>query len=160
MKELVNKEKIYLEDYEVNVNPYLTFNQIDTIVNAILEEDNFLGRQMVKDMYIIKFATDIEMTEEVTSDEYDKYILSGLLDEIKPNIINLYLVDKLVNKADSIEISVKKSLNSLETTIDNFLVGTEKILDKAQKKLPKEMKNLNVQEIMGLIKSKVSAIDK
>ena len=40
MKEIKAMDKVYLEEYDVHVNPYLTYAQIQAIVNGVKSLDS------------------------------------------------------------------------------------------------------------------------
>ena len=59
MKEIKAMDKAYLDGYDVYVNPYLTYAQIQAIVNGVKGLDSWAEREQNIDMCVLAFATDI-----------------------------------------------------------------------------------------------------
>ena len=98
------KEKvIYSTTYDINIRQYLTYAQIQQIVNAVemasKEDDSWSARQTNIDMLVLKHATDIgkEKLEEVGHEMFD---ISGLMDCVRDNVIN---IDEVYNALDYTE---------------------------------------------------------
>ena len=91
MKELKELEPIYLKDYDVKVNQYLSLSEVQKIINEVLLVDNFEERESIIDYLLLCYCTDIDRKriDELGSDIFVK---SGLIDRVKDNIKNL---DKL-----------------------------------------------------------------
>lgn len=92
MKELKELNSIYLENFDVEVCPYLSLSQIQKIINEVLLVDNFEEKESIIDYLILCYCTNIG------KDNIDKlgseiFIKSGLMDEVKSNIKNF---DKLI----------------------------------------------------------------
>ena len=59
MKEIKKENKLYLNDYDINVSPYLTYAEIQTIANKVKALDSWAEREETIDMYVLYFSTDI-----------------------------------------------------------------------------------------------------
>lgn len=124
MKEIKNINTLYLEDYDVYVNPYLTYSQIQQIVNAIKMCSDWSTKQTNIDMLILYHVTDItkETLEKYTHDEL---LQSGLIDEVCKKIKNL---DQLYKA-----ISWSEGSNCVERLIGDFLGQMNSVVDTAIK---------------------------
>ena len=78
------KEKvIHSNTYDIDIRQYLTYAQIQQIVNAVemasKEDDSWSARQTNIDMLVLMHATDIgkEKLEEVG---HEMFVMSGLMD--------------------------------------------------------------------------------
>lgn len=91
MKELKELEPIYLQNYDVKVNQYLSLSEIQKIINEVLLVENFEERESIIDYLLLCYCTDInrDIIDELGA---DIFIKSGLMDQVKSNIKNL---DKL-----------------------------------------------------------------
>lgn len=118
------------------INTYLKYNEIKDIVSACKNMEDFLDRKFIKDMYLIKFTTDIKITDETSNEDYDKYISDGTIDEIYKTVKNISILDNAIKDSLSIENSVIRAEKSLEGFLDN--IG--KSLDKVTDSLPKSSK--------------------
>ena len=92
MKELKELSSIYLKDFDVEVRPYLSLSQIQKIINEVLLVNNFEERESIIDYLILCYCTNIEQ-KRIDELGADIFIQSGLMDEIKNNIVNF---DKLI----------------------------------------------------------------
>lgn len=112
MKEIKVKENIYLEDFDVHVNQYLTYAQIQQIVNAVIVFDTWSERHQNIDMLILYHATDINKDE---LEKYDIDILkqSGLIDAVKNNIVNLNELNEAIEYTTSVQRSLSQILKQM-----------------------------------------------
>ena len=107
MKQLEKAKDIYLKEYEVNVHPYLTLEQIDLIVKGICEIDTneFADRKMCEDGLILFYATDM-VKEEIESIPYEDLVGSGLIKAVKDQIGNIGSIQEGLNYAESLSRSL------------------------------------------------------
>ena len=64
MKEnIMSKEPVEIEEYGIKVNQYLTYSQIQSIVDGLKKLDSWAERQQSIDMCILYFATDLKKEE-------------------------------------------------------------------------------------------------
>ena len=87
------KEKvIHSNTYDIDIQQYLTYAQIQQIVNAVemasKENDSWSARQTNIDMLVLMHTTDIgkEKLEEVG---HEMFVMSGLMDCVRDNVINI-----------------------------------------------------------------------
>ena len=60
MKEI--KRKIYYnEEFDININYYLTYAEIQAIADSVVKLESWAERQTNIDMLVLKYATDIPM---------------------------------------------------------------------------------------------------
>lgn len=112
MNEIKNLEPVYLKQYDIHVNRYLTYAQIQQIVNAIIKFDTWTEREQTKDMLILYHATDIgiEKLEEIS---IDTMLCSRLIDDVKNCIENLLSIDDAIKYTESIQRSLSQIVNKL-----------------------------------------------
>ena len=116
MKELKELEPIYLQNYDVKVNQYLSLSEIQKIINEVLLVENFEERESIIDYLLLCYCTDInrDIIDELGA---DIFIKSGLMDQVKSNIKNL---DKLLEGIAYHE-STGKALRTIAKNIpDDF----------------------------------------
>lgn len=107
---------------------YLTADEIGVVVSAMLEKDNEYERQMAKYGVVAQFLELVEVKDGMDcSDMYTELVKNGI--DLDTQIINLYLVDKIVDK----ELGVAK-------TVGAILSGVIEQADEALKSIdPKAM---------------------
>ena len=123
MKEIKGNQTVYLEDYDVTVNKYLTYAQIQQIANAVVEasvndsDDTWANRQTNIDMLVLYHATDIgkEKLEEIG---HDNLLTSGLIDAVRYRIENLYSVDDAIDYIENNQRAINKLLKSLPKVLE------------------------------------------
>ena len=123
MKEIKGNQTVYLEDYDVTVNKYLTYAQIQQIANAVVaasvndSDDTWANRQTNIDMLMLYHATDIgkEKLEEIG---HDNLLTSGLIDAVRYRIENLYDVNNAIDYIENNQRAISKILKSLPKVLE------------------------------------------
>ena len=124
MKEIKGNQTVYLEDYDITVNKYLTYAQIQQIANAVVEasvndsDDTWANRETNIDMLMLYHATDIgkEKLEEIG---HDALLTSGLIDAVRYRIENLYSVDDAIDYIENNQRAINKMLKSLPKILED-----------------------------------------
>ena len=123
MKEIKGNQTVYLEDYDITVNKYLTYAQIQQIANAVVEasandsEDTWANRETNIDMLMLYHATDIgkEKLEEIG---HDVLLTSGLIDAVRYRIENIYSVNDAIDYIENNQRAINKLLKSLPKVLE------------------------------------------
>ena len=122
MKELKAAERVYLEQYDVHVNRYLTLAQIQQIVNAIKVFDTWAEREQNKNMLVLYHVTDIGK-EALESSDYDLLQSSGLIDSVLDCVMNFYDIDKALDWTESTQRGlaqiIKDGLPQIRKILEN-----------------------------------------
>lgn len=124
MKEIKGNQTVYLEDYDVTVNKYLTYAQIQQIANAVVAasandaDDTWANRETNFDMLMLYHATDIgkEKLEEIG---HDALLTSGLIETVRCCIENLYNVDEAIDYIENNQRAINKMLKSLPKILED-----------------------------------------
>lgn len=125
MKELKPNITTYLEDYDITVNAYLTYAQIQQIANAMMKFDTWAERAENRDMLMLLHATDIGK-ENLEKYSYDDLLTSGLVDAVSYEIVNLYEIDNAVQYQESLNVALKK----LSAELPSMLKPLEEVIQK------------------------------
>ena len=123
MKEIKGNQTVYLEDYDITVNKYLTYAQIQQIANAVVavsvndSDDTWANRETSIDMLMLYHATDIgkEKLEEIG---HDALLTSGLIEAVRCCIENLYNVDEAIDYIENNQRAINKMLKSLPKVLE------------------------------------------
>lgn len=121
MKELKGLKTKYLENYDVEVNQYLTFSQIQEIINSVLQSETFEERENTIDYLLLVLCTNIEK-EKVDELGPDIFVESGLMSEVKNSIKN---IDKLYEGIAYHE-STGKALREISKSLPIYLEEMKK----------------------------------
>ena len=112
MKEIKAMDKVYLEEYDVHVNPYLTYAQIQAIVNGVKGLDSWAERAQNIDMCVLAFATDIP-TEKLEELGHDALLQSGLINAVMWEIKNLHRVYGAIEYTESTKRALAQIIKAL-----------------------------------------------
>ena len=112
MKEIKAMDKVYLEEYDVHVNPYLTYAQIQAIVNGVKGLDSWAEREQNIDMCVLAFATDIP-TEKLEELGHDALLQSGLINAVMWEIKNLHRVYGAIEYTESTKRALAQIIKAL-----------------------------------------------
>ena len=123
MKEIKGTQTVYLEDYDITVNKYLTYAQIQQIANAVVavsandSDDTWANRQTNIDMLMLYHATDIgkEKLEEIG---HDDLLTSGLIHAVREQIKNYYEIFEAINYIEDNQRAIGKLLKSLPKILE------------------------------------------
>ena len=123
MKEIKGNQTVYLEDYDITVNKYLTYAQIQQIANAVVAasandaDDTWANRQTNIDMLMLYHATDIgkEKLEEIG---HNDLLTSGLIEAVRYRIENLYNIDAAIDYIENNQRAINKLLKSLPKVLE------------------------------------------
>lgn len=99
MKEL-KKETIYLKEYDVTVNAYLTPNQIEAIALEVIKLPSWIEREQTICYHVLKYATDIN-GETLDNLDPNTIVASGLWCEVEYEVRNLHEISEAVKFYES-----------------------------------------------------------
>lgn len=85
-------KNIYLSEvYGININQFLTYAQIQKIIETTMQYKTWAERQTNIDMMILCYATDIGV-DVVQATGIDAFVESGLLDEVYSVVENIHQI--------------------------------------------------------------------
>ena len=113
MKELKKPENVYLEKYDISVKPYLSYDEIQVILNAVEQFDTWSERQTNIDVLMLYFCTDIgkDKIEEIG---HELLLSSGLIDDVRRKVVNMNEVYAGLAYNDSISREMKLIMKDLK----------------------------------------------
>lgn len=127
MKEIKRKTH-YLEEFDINVNDYLTYAEIQVIVDSIIKFNTWSERQTNIDMLVLNFATDIG-AEKLQEIGHEALLESGLIDEVNNHIANYTQIYEGVRYTESIV----KALNDIVKLFPQYQKQIEAVMKNASK---------------------------
>lgn len=121
------KEKvIHSNTYDIDIRQYLTYAQIQQIVNAIEatsgSDDSWSTRQTNIDMLVLFHATDIskEKLEEIG---HEALLACGLIDEVNNTIVNLCQIYEAIGFTESMARVGFKFISQLPKALSNEAIS-------------------------------------
>lgn len=117
------KSKIYHDDeFDIDINEYLTYAQIQQIVNAVIkaskENDSWSERQTNIDMLVLFHATNIgkEKLEEIG---HEALLTIGLISRVNCHVMNLQKVYEAIDFTESWKRAGFKFVSQLPELMNN-----------------------------------------
>lgn len=127
LKEIKRKTH-YIEEFDINVNDYLTYAEIQVIVNSIIKFDTWSERQTNIDMLVLNFATDIG-AEKLQEIGHESLLESGLIDAVNNHIVNYTQIYEGIRYTESIV----KALNDIVKLFPQYQKQIEAVMKDASK---------------------------
>ena len=126
---MINLKKQKTIEKEIEVETYLTYAQIQNIVNAVCKFDTWAEREQNIDILLLHYATDL------TDEEIEKYghiilLQSGVIDKVKESVKNF---DKIYEAIAYTE-SIGRSLASISKQLPDIVEKVKKNVIKSSKK--------------------------
>ena len=117
------KEKVvHSTTYDIDIRQYLTYAQIQQIVNAVEKaaqtDDSWATRETNIDMLVLYHATNLgkEKLEEIG---HETLLQSGLIGKVKAQIVNYYQLNEALNFTESLPRAAYKLISQLPKAFDN-----------------------------------------
>lgn len=112
MKELNPIGKKYLEEYDIYVNPYLTYAQIQQISNAMSLDWKWAEGQENLDMLVLFHATNLTK-EQIEEIGHETLFSSGLIETVYKSIHNLSQLKEALDYKQSFARSMTQIIKNL-----------------------------------------------
>lgn len=126
------KERVYYsEGYDIDIQRYLTYAQIQQIVNAVVaaskDDDSWSARQTNIDMLVLMQATNIgkDKLEEIG---HEMLVKSGLVEYVMSNVLNIGEIYMALDYTESLTRAGSKMMTELAKVIktDTFKAAIKK----------------------------------
>lgn len=137
MKDLKVKDTniFHSERFDIDIQRYLPIEKVKLIVQELLEVDDVTDRKIMLDWYLLLFATNVSVDENISIEKYNYFMQILLIDEVEYECSSYGLICDLLSEAESVENTIKKLARSLEESTNKMV-----------KKMPSKQK---VEKIMG-----------
>lgn len=137
MKDLKVKDTniFHSERFDIDIQRYLPIEKVKLIVQELLEVDDVTDRKIMLDWYLLLFATNVGVDENISIEKYNYFMQILLIDEVEYECNSYGLICDLLSEAESVENTIKKLARSLEESTNKMV-----------KKMPSKQK---VEKIMG-----------
>ena len=137
MKDLKVKDTniFHSERFDIDIQRYLPIEKVKLIVQELLEVDDVTDRKIMLDWYLLLFATNVGVDENISIEKYNYFMQILLIDEVEYECSSYGLICDLLSEAESVENTIKKLARSLEESTNKMV-----------KKMPSKQK---VEKIMG-----------
>lgn len=126
---MVNLQEVNLIEKEITVNPYLTYSQIQNIVNAVCQFDSWADREQNMDVLLLYYATNLSK-EDIEEYGHEALLQSGIIDEVRANVKNFGQIREAIAYTQSVE----KSLAAISKQLPKIVEDVKKNGFKPSKK--------------------------
>lgn len=132
--ELKRPANIYLEDLEIEIIPFLTWEVIKYIGDVLIQlDDTYDVREVSKHALILKFCTDLT-DDEISGLGFETLWANGYIDEIESHIRNIDKIDEYIEHETNPNKEMCKLLKELEKLIESGKkVNWKKVFKQAEK---------------------------
>ncbi len=132
--ELKRPANVYLEDLEIEIIPFLTWEVIKYIGDVLIQlDDTYDVREVSKHALILKFCTDLT-DDEISGLDFETIWANGYIDEIESHIRNIDKIDEYIEHETNPNKEMCKLLKELEKLIESGKkVNWKKVLKQAEK---------------------------
>ena len=132
--ELKRPANIYLEDLEIEIIPFLTWEVIKYIGDVLIQlDDTYDVREVSKHALILKFCTDLT-DDEISGLDFETIWANGYINEIESHIRNIDKIDEYIEHETNPNKEMCKLLKELEKLIESGKkVNWKKVLKQAEK---------------------------
>lgn len=111
------KETTYLDKYDVTVNRYLTYAQIQQIAESTMKFHTWAERQQNIDMLILVHATDMTV-EKIEKHTHDELLQCSLIDEVMFHVDNVYRIYDALEYQESTQRALAQILGEINKFMD------------------------------------------
>ena len=127
MKEnIMSKEPVEIKEYGIKVNQYLTYSQIQSIVDGLKKLNSWEERQQSIDMCILYFATDLKK-EEIEAHDHDYWLKTGVIEEVHDRIENIFQLYDAIKYEESLQ----KSITQIARELPRFSNKVDEVMKNA-----------------------------
>ena len=115
---MVNLQEVNLIEKEITVNPYLTYSQIQNIVNAVCQFDSWADREQNMDVLLLYYTTNLSK-EDIEEYGHEALLQSGIIDEVRANVKNFGQVREAIAYTQSVEKSLAAISKQLPKIVED-----------------------------------------
>lgn len=119
-------EPICLSDYEVSVNPYLTYSQIQNIASEAMKYQTWHERNEIIDYMLLCYATDA-VREEIDNTGHEALLSCGLIDKVKETVVNYHRIYEALEYEESLIKQIAMVMEALpkivKETVEKVIIN-------------------------------------
>lgn len=124
------QEKVYHNnEFDININQYLSYAQIQNIINTTLKLDSWAERQTNIDMLILAYATDMGV-EAIQEKGHELLLKSGLINTVTKSVLNINQIYEGIKSTESVARGLSyivKELPKYKEQIDKAIKNVDRI---------------------------------
>lgn len=115
---MIKLQEANLIEKEITVNPYLTYSQIQNIVNAVCQFDSWADREQNMDVLLLYYVTNLTK-EDIEEYGHEALLQSGIIDEVRANVKNFGQIREALAYTQSVEKSLAAISKQLPKIVED-----------------------------------------
>lgn len=119
MKKLKARRNVYLEEFDIEVKPYLNMDEINTIVEAVKDMTDYVERMALINMFVVKNATNMS-DDDFAKLDVNLVVTSGFLYKVLGVVENLDMVYDCIAMYDGADYKIGVFLDKMLEEIQNM----------------------------------------
>lgn len=125
---MVKLEGAKVFDKDITVKRYLTYDQIQFIVNTVCQFDSWAEREQNIDILLLHYATDLSDTE-IEEFGHSALLQSGVIDEVKASVKNYNRIHEAIDYTQS----TARAMNQIVKELPKLLEPLKKVTERGVK---------------------------
>lgn len=124
----MNMDKIHLEQYGVDVKRYLSYAEIQSIVDGCVALQTWAERQQNIDMLVLHFAAGVPV-ETLEKNGHDYYLQNGMIDAVSACVVNIFEIDTAIKFTESpirLLSQLAKEMPEFSRKVDEVMQNAER----------------------------------
>ena len=121
IKEVDERYKTVDTSGDVRIKPFLTIAELNTIVLELKEKKSALERHFAKNVLLVDFCSNLDITDMKADEVYDLASELGLIETFQIYLAEYNMIDDIIKADESIYNVVKEISDSLTPQINDAL---------------------------------------
>ena len=129
---MIKFENGKLNDKDIEIKSYLTYAEIQVIVNRVSQSDSWAEREQNIDLLLLHFVTNLT-DEEIESYGHEELLKSGFIDYVKNQVVNFNKVHEAITYTQSIPRLLVHLSKELPKLLEQVQENMEKVTERGDK---------------------------
>lgn len=129
---MIKFENGNLNDKDIEIKSYLTYAEIQVIVNRVSQSDNWAEREQNIDLLLLHFVTNLT-DEEIESYGHEELLKSGFIDYVKSQVNNFNKVHEALAYTQSFQRLIVQLSKELPKLLEQFQDNMKKVTERGDK---------------------------
>lgn len=125
---MVKLEGAKVFDKNITVKRYLTYDQIQFIVNTVCQFDSWAEREQNIDILLLHYATDLT-DNEIKEYGHEELLQCGVIDRVKQNVENYDRIHEAIDYTQS----TSRAMNQIVKELPKLLEPLKKVKERGTK---------------------------
>lgn len=129
---MIKFENGKLNDKDIEIKSYLTYAEIQVIVNRVSQSDSWAEREQNIDLLLLHFVTNLT-DEEIESYGHEELLKSGFIDYVKNRVVNFNKVHEAITYTQSIPRLLVQLSKELPKLLEQVQENIKKVTERGDK---------------------------